>query len=114
MAELSRKNHPVSEGMKNLTLRQGVQSIVDHRKAMTENKKQLLFFYRVEAAALQTQKRSGTKTVSLKCTTQILHTGKAALRKYLPEHDQKAALLNEIRKSRNKPRISENSATCRI
>ena len=36
------------------------------------------------------------------------------LRQNLPEHGQKAALSSEIRKNRNKPRISKNSATCRI
>ena len=35
------------------------------------------------------------------------------LRKHLRENDQKAA-PSEIRKSRNKPRISKNSTTCRI
>ena len=30
------------------------------------------------------------------------------------KHGQKVALLNEIRKSKNTPQISKNSATCRI
>ena len=42
------------------------------------------------------------------------HKGEAVLRKHLREHDQKAALISEIRKIRNKPRISKNSAACRI
>ena len=45
---------------------------------------------------------------------KVLHTGKAELRKHLQEHDQKAALSSEIRKSTNKPRISKNWATRRI
>ena len=42
------------------------------------------------------------------------HRGEAALRKHLREHDQKAALSSEIRKRGNTPRISKNSASCRI
>ena len=38
----------------------------------------------------------------------MFYTGEAALRKHLREHDQKAALSSEIRKSINKPRISKN------
>ena len=36
------------------------------------------------------------------------------LRQNLREHGQKAALSSEIRKNTNEPRISKNSATCRI
>ena len=39
------------------------------------------------------------------------HKGEAVLRKHLQEHDHKAALSSEIRKSGNKPRISESLAT---
>ena len=42
------------------------------------------------------------------------HRGKTALRKPLQEHEQKAALSSEIRKNRNKPRISKISATCTV
>ena len=35
----------------------------------------------------------------------VLHRGEAALRKHLREHNQKAALSSEIRKSRNRPPI---------
>ena len=37
-----------------------------------------------------------------------MQRGEAAFRKHLREHDQKAALPNEIRKSRNKARSSKN------
>ena len=44
----------------------------------------------------------------------VHHRGEAGLPKHLREHDQKAALSSEIIKSRNKPSVSKNSATCRI
>ena len=46
--------------------------------------------------------------------TNLIQRGEAALRKHLREHHQKTALSSEIRKSRNKPLISKNSALCRI
>ena len=44
----------------------------------------------------------------------FLHSAEAAHRNQLREHDQKAALLGEIRRSRKKTRIIKNSARCRI
>ena len=46
--------------------------------------------------------------------SKLPHRGEAALCKQLREHDQKAALSSGLRNSKNKPRVSKNSATCRI
>ena len=54
------------------------------------------------------------RKVEINRENKHLYRGEAALCKHLREHDQKAALSSEKRESRNKPRISKNSATCRI
>ena len=42
------------------------------------------------------------------------HGDEAALRKHLSDHEQKAALSSEIRKSRNEPRISKTRLRVRF
>ena len=44
----------------------------------------------------------------------VHYTDETALRKHMRENDQKAALSNAKRKNEIKPRISKNSAMCRI
>ena len=85
------------------------------------------FFNFIHSEKTRTRRDSKPTTQGSKATASTLgqvgkslevawvhYTDETALRKHMRENDQKAALSNAKRKNEIKPRISKNSAMCRI